>query len=165
MIRRHLQWFVFFTAVILLVVTVMTIQHRIEAQAARPVPAKKIAQQHPAVSVVTVQSGGYNAQVTAYGAASPHFELTLTAQVAGQVDRLASNLEAGYKLKKADAIVFLEGSDYQAQVAAAKKSLSDARLVLLEEERQALQAKVEWEASGMKQEPASALVLRQPQLA
>lgn len=165
MIRRHLQWIVFFTAVILLVVTVMTIQHRIEAQAARPAAVKKIAPQHPAVSVVTVQSGSYNAQVTAFGEASPHFELTLTAQVAGQVDRLASNFEAGYKLKKGDAIVFLEGSDYQAQVAAAKKNLSDARLILLEEEREALQAKAEWDASGMKGEPASALVLRQPQLA
>jgi RND family efflux transporter MFP subunit len=164
MIRRHLQWFVFFTALILLAVTVMTIQHRIEAQAARPAAPKKIAQQHPAVSVVTVQSGSYNAQVTAYGATSPHFELTLTAQVAGQVDRLASNFEAGYKLKKADAIVFLEGSDYRAQVAAAKKNLSDARLMLLEEEREALQAKTEWETSGMKGAPASALVLRQPQL-
>lgn len=165
MMRRHLQWIVFFTAVILLVVTVMAIQHRIEAQAAPPAAVIKTAQQHPAVSVVTVQSGSYNAQVTAYGAASPHFELTLTAHVAGQVDRLASNFEAGCKLKKGDAIVFLEGSDYQAQVAAAKKNLSDARLILLEEEREALQAKAEWDASGMKGEPASALVLRQPQLA
>jgi hypothetical protein len=63
-----------------------------------------------------VQPGSYNAQVTAYGAASPHYELTLTAQVAGQVDRLAPHFEAGYQLKKADAIVFMEGSDYQAQV-------------------------------------------------
>ncbi len=165
MIRRHLQWIVFFTAVILLVFTVMTIQNRIDAQAARPAAVKKIAQQHPAVSVVTVQSGSYNAQVTAYGAASPHFELTLTAQVTGQVGRLASNFEAGSQLKKGDAIVFLEGSDYQAQVAATKKNLSDARLILLEEERAALQAKAEWEASGIEGEPASALVLRQPQLA
>jgi RND family efflux transporter MFP subunit len=165
MIRRHLQWIVFFAAVFLLIVTVVAIQHRIAAQAARPAPVKKISRQHPAVSVVTVQSDSYNAQVTAYGAASPHYELTLTAQVAGQVDRLASNFEAGYKLKKGDVIVFLEGSDYQAQVAAAEKHLSDARLILLEEERQALQAKVEWDASEVKGEPASALVLRQPQLA
>ena len=165
MIRRHLQWIVFFAAVLFLIVTVVAIQHRITAQAARPAPVKKISRQHPAVSVVTVQSGSYNAQVTAYGAASPHYELTLTAQVAGQVDRLASNFEAGYKLKKGDVIVFLEGSDYQAQVAAAEKNLSDARLILLEEERQALQARVEWDASGVKGEPASALVLRQPQLA
>jgi len=165
MIRRFSQWFVFLAAFILLLIAAFFIQHRIEVQANRPAPVKEVAEQRPDVLVATVQTGSYDARVTAHGAASPRFELTLKAQVTGQVDELATAFEPGKLLKKGALLARLEESSYQAAVAAAEQDLSDARLALLEEQRKALQAKAEWASSGVSGEPASALVLREPQLA
>ena len=165
MIRKLSQWFVFFAAVGVLAVAVLFIQNQIQAYAERPAPVKHEVAQHPDVSVIAATASAYQARVTGYGAASPHFELALTARVAGQVETLGEAFEPGKRLKKGDLLASLEDSDYQAAVATARKDLEDARLSLLEEQRQGLQAKMEWEDSGLGGEPASELVLRKPQLA
>lgn len=165
MIRRFSQWFVLLAAILLLLGVVLLVRQQILAEASRPAPAKTVQEQHPDVSVVSVQARSYAARVTAYGVASPHFELTLTAQVAGQVEALSADFEPGKRLAKGDLLAQLEDCDYRAAVAAAQKDLGDARVSLIEEQREGLQAKAEWAASGLDGEPESELVLRQPQLA
>ncbi len=166
MIRRLTQWIIFFSAVALFFGAFHYVKNGIEAYANRPpAPMKEASVQHPDVSVVSVTHQSVNAVVEAYGAAAPHFELTLTSQVSGQVEKLAAGFEPGLRIKKGDILATLEQSDYKAAVAAAEQDLSDARLALLEEERKALQAKAEWDASGISGTPSSPLVLRKPQLA
>ncbi|MFO7860953.1 MAG: hypothetical protein R6U41_07000 [Desulfosalsimonas sp.] len=101
-------------------------------------------------------------------AANPDLQqtlLTLASKVSGQVQSLAEDFEPGKRFKKGEILARLEDSDYRAAVAAADHDLSDARLSLLEEDRKALQAKAEWEASGVSGKPASELVLHKPQVA
>jgi RND family efflux transporter MFP subunit len=165
MIRRYLQWFILVAAVVILLAAVFYIQHRIKVHANRPAPPKETTEKHPNVSVVTARTGPCQASVTAYAAATPHFELTLASQVSGQVQSLAEDFEPGKRLKKGEILARLEDSDYRAEVAAAEQDLSDARLNLLEEERKALRARAEWEASGVGGKPESELVLHKPQVA
>ena len=163
--RRSFQWLVLFAAIIVLALIIVFVRQRIIAQQNHPAPTKIANPQYPDVSVMTVTSGKYAANVVGYGTATPHYELTLTAQVSGQVKSLAPQLESGHRVKKGDLLVHLEDSEYKAALASAEQDLSEARLSFLEEERQAEQALKEWQASGMPGSPDSELVLRQPQLA
>lgn len=164
--NRHLsQYVIVLAAIVLLVATGFIIQYKIKVQAELPAPARFRETRTPNVSVLTVQSGNYTAMVTAHGAASPHFELKLSAQVSGQVEALEQVFESGRRLKKGALMATLDDSAYKATVATARKELADARLILLEEQRKGLQVKAEWASSGISGKPDSELVLRKPQLA
>ncbi len=119
----------------------------------------------PDVAVVTATPGNYTAQVQGYGTAQPHYQLTLTAQVAGQVTTVAAALASGRQVASGATLLQIDDGDYRAAVASAEAALAQAQLALLEEEREGAQARAEWRASGMQGEPDSALVLRAPQLA
>ena len=120
--------------------------------------------QYPDVAIVEVARRDYRATITGHGEAKPRYELDLTAEVSGQVESLADRFETGLEFEKGDALVRLNQTDYQQAVASAKASVADARLALLEEQRQGLQALKEWKRSGLKGQPDSSLVLREPQL-
>ena len=164
--KRHLPKIIlFFIACCILIITVVVVKHLSAAQANRPIPTKKEQAPSPDVSVIKVVAGSYASEVKAYGAAKPHFDITLTAQVAGQIDSISDQFETGKRLKKNTIMARLENSEYQAAVESARQALSSAKVSLLEEERQGLQALSEWKSSGLEGEPDSDLVLRKPQLA
>lgn len=165
MIRRISRIVVFLVAVGLLVGLVFYIQGAIKARANLPVPEKEVVVRHPEVSVTSVSASSYNAQITGYGSVSPHFELTFTARVAGQVTTISNTFETGKLVKKNEVIVQLDTTEYKDALAQAQKDLSDAELALLEEQREALQAKAEWKSSGLTGDPASKLVFHEPQVA
>ncbi|WP_317932924.1 efflux RND transporter periplasmic adaptor subunit [Halioxenophilus sp. WMMB6] len=114
------------------------------------------------VSVVTVSADEYQAQVSGFGAADPHYSLAVTAKVSGYIEQLADNFEAGAVVRQGEQLAALDDTEYRAQLAAAKQALSQAQLTLIEEQRQAQQARTEWQSSGLGGEPDSPLVLRQP---
>lgn len=164
--KRHLPKIIlFFIACCILIITVVVVKHLSAAQANRPIPTKKEQAPSPDVSVIKVVAGSYASEVKAYGAAKPHFDISLTAQVAGQIDSISDQFETGKRLKKNTIMARLENSEYQAAVESARQALSSAKVSLLEEERQGLQALSEWKSSGLEGEPDSDLVLRKPQLA
>ncbi|HIC48178.1 MAG TPA: efflux RND transporter periplasmic adaptor subunit [Methylophaga aminisulfidivorans] len=164
--KRHLPKIIlFFIACCILIITVVVVKHLSAAQANLPIPTKKEQAPSPDVSVIKVVAGSYASEVKAYGAAKPHFDITLTAQVAGQIDSISDQFETGKRLKKNTIMARLENSEYQAAVESARQALSSAKVSLLEEERQGLQALSEWKSSGLEGEPDSDLVLRKPQLA
>jgi len=105
------------------------------------------------------------AEVAGYGAAEPHYQLSLTAQVSGRVKDVSPNLEPGARVADGQWLARLEDSDIRATVASAEYDLASARQALLEEEREQVQDRSEWKASGMRGTPESDLVLRDPQLA
>ena len=90
MIRGISQIVVFLVAVTLLTGLVFYIKGAVKARANMPVPETEEVSLHPEVSVRSVSTGSYNAQITGYGSVSPHFELTLTARVAGQITMLSN---------------------------------------------------------------------------
>lgn len=116
----------------------------------------------PDVSVVELRPARYQASVTAYGAVDPHYTITMTAKVSGYVTALSPMFEAGGLVAAGGPLLQLEDSDYRRALSNARETLAAARLTLLEEERQAVQAEAEWRSAGLEGEPGSELVLRQP---
>ncbi|MBU0961751.1 MAG: biotin/lipoyl-binding protein, partial [Proteobacteria bacterium] len=165
MIRHFSQWFIVLAAGVILAAVLIFNHYRMEALANRPAPFMTTKAQLPDVVVITAKNISAEAQISGYGAAQPHFELLLTAQVAGQVIALAETFESGQRVSAGDMLIKLEDSDYLAAVTSAEKDLATANLDLLEEQRQGMQANTEWEASGLEGVPESELVLRQPHLA
>lgn len=151
-------------ALAVLLLTVVLTQRMVTANAERALPAPPAEHNDPAVSVIWQHSGSYTGNVVAYGASRSHYEVTLTAQVSGQVNSLSPHFENGYQLQQGDWLAKLENSDYLAEVTSARQALAEAQVSLLEEQRQAQQALLEWQSSGLKGEPDSELVLRKPQI-
>jgi RND family efflux transporter MFP subunit len=162
--RRIIQWSTLAVAIVILISIIAYTRQLIAQQIGGSHPQQINKPQRPEVAVIAVERAGYNARIRGYGETQPHFTLTLTAQVSGQVVVQSEKLEAGYQVEKGDVLIELEDSDYQSAVADAKSTLASARLDLLEEQREARQAKAEWLASGIGGEPDSELVLHKPQL-
>jgi RND family efflux transporter MFP subunit len=117
------------------------------------------------VSVVRVRAQAYQAQVEAFGEAAARYQLELGTQVSGRILSLNEAFESGSRIDRDEVLLQLDQSSYKAALAGAEQALADARLALLEEQRQGLQAEAEWRSSGLSGTPDSPLVLRKPQLA
>lgn len=135
-----------------------------QMQAQAKVSAPKQQPVYPAIEVKRVQPSQYASSVEGYGEAMPQYQLTLAAQISGQVMQLTPEFATGNRVKQGQLLARIEDSSYQQQVSDAQKAVADAKLALLEEQRQGEQAKQEWRRSGLEGEPDSPLVLRQPQL-
>ncbi|MCK0164435.1 efflux RND transporter periplasmic adaptor subunit [Marinobacter sp. S6332] len=164
MIRPYAKWLVLLAAVGVLITVFLYNGQKLQEQESRPLPAKEGGGISPDVGVIPVITGSHIVNVEAYGAARSRYEIALTAQVSGQVSELASTFESGRIVSKGDLLLTLEDSDYRAALASAENDLASAQVELLEAEREAEQAVLEWKASGMTGEPDSPLVLREPQV-
>ena len=120
--------------------------------------------QLPEVAVMAVTKGSYQAQVIGYGEAKSRYQLTLTSEVSGQVESLGQSFATGKQFKQGEAVIKINDIDYQQAFSSAQVAVADAKLALLEEQRQGQQARLEWTNSGISGEPDSPLVLREPQL-
>lgn len=118
----------------------------------------------PEVEVIKVHKQNYQAEIIGYGEAKSRNTLILTTEVSGQVDTLSSQFETGKQIEQGALLASLNDTNYQQAVTDAQVSVADAKVALLEEQREGQQAQMEWKNSGMKGEPDSSLVLRQPQL-
>ena len=158
------QWVMVIVSVSLLLFVVLFNAAQISAESNRPMPVKTQQAQVPEVAVTTVQPAQYKARVVSYGEATPHYALSLTAQVNGQIQTVDKHFESGQRVMKGETLIQLEDSEYLAKVATAENSFASAQLALLEEQRTVAQARAEWRASGLEGEPESELVLHEPQL-
>lgn len=166
MIRRNKTTLIFVGALLAIILVLAYNHWRASAfEASRQTPLAGEQAVSPSVNVLRVEPGRYQAQLIGYGAANPRFELTLSAQVTGQVQQIADDFEAGNRVKAGNVLLELENSEYRAALASAEETLANAKLALLQEQREGLQAQTEWSASGLDGEPDSELVLRKPQLA
>lgn len=119
----------------------------------------------PSVAVVSVSAEPHGALLQGFGGAEPRYELALTARVSGPVKLVSEDFEPGRIVSRGAQLAALEDSAFRAEAAAAANTLASAQVDYLQEQRERLQARAEWRASGMSGEPESALVLREPQLA
>jgi len=150
-------------AVLILLGVAVYTQYRLSHHAAKPLPVESQAVRSE-VKVITVSPSRYQAVITGYGSAEPRYRLELSSQISGQVSKLSPHFASGNIVKAGDLLAQVDDAPYKAALSAAARALADAKLALLEEERQALQARREWQASNIKGEPDSELVLREPQL-
>lgn len=128
-------------------------------------PPIQVPLKSPVVSVTEVVPITQQASVIAYGTVKSRNQLAFTAQVSGQVIFLSPKFLTGNTFKKGDLLAVIEPIVYQQALANANANLADAELALAQEELNTRQAAEEWQRSGLADEQASALVLREPQLA
>lgn len=161
---RRLQWLAFTAMALILVIVFWYSQKTRDDFANREIIRPEPEIILPDVSVVSVTTDKYQASISAFGAANPRFNVTLSAQVTGQVQSLSPSFDNGLRVKQGSTLASLENSDYQAAVTEAQQQLAEAELLFVQEQRQGQQAAIEWQSSGLSGDP-DALVLRQPQLA
>ena len=137
--------------------------HKIEEKANAPRPMVNEVDA-PEVSVISVKPGEYQTYISSHGEAKAHWELSLNAQVEGEVITVTDEFETGRNIKKGQVIANIDNTDYLQAIASAKADIADAQLTYQEESDLAEQAKREWARSGVKQEPSSPLVFRTLQL-
>ncbi|UTF60484.1 efflux RND transporter periplasmic adaptor subunit [Gilvimarinus sp. DA14] len=101
--------------------------------------------------------------VTVPGTVSPKREITLVAQVSGQVVNVQPGFVDGGFFTADEALLQIDDRDYKAAVIAAEAQLAQAQQRLAEEQGLARQAKREWHDLG--DASANELFMRQPQLA
>lgn len=163
--QQRNQWLVVAGALLVTVGVVLYNGARMNTNLQRPLPPGQTENTAASVEIVAVTSGHYQATVTAYGNARARFQLTLEAQVSGEVVALSPQLETGERVQQGEVLLQLDDRDYQASLASARSDLASAQVSLLEEEREGDQALAEWQSAGLEGEPDSELVFRQPQLA
>jgi len=164
MIKPYTKWVALLAAISVLISVFVYNGQKLRDKESRPQPEKNGAVVAPDVRVIPITTGAYAVNVEAFGAAKSRYEVTLTAQVSGQVTELASKFESGRIVKQGELLLTLEDSDYRAALASAQNDLASAQVTLLEAEREAEQAILEWQTSGMNGEPDSPLVLHEPQV-
>jgi membrane fusion protein, multidrug efflux system len=118
----------------------------------------------PDVSVILALPGKYQAYVKSHGEAKAHWALALKSQVTGKVTSLSQAFETGKIISEGDILANIDNTEYLQAVASAKSSLAEALLALQEEKDLSVQAKREWERSGVTKEPTSPLAFRTLQL-
>jgi len=131
---------------------------------AKPVPEPQTPQPEaaPRLAALKAQPQKRRIQVTARGTVQPKTEITLTAQVAGQVVSVADSFEDGGFFREGDVLLQLDDRDYRIAVAQAASRVAEADKTLAMERGQARQARREWRDLG--NEAGNALFLREPQL-
>ncbi|MCP4344277.1 MAG: efflux RND transporter periplasmic adaptor subunit [Desulfobacterales bacterium] len=116
------------------------------------------------VTVRSVEAKEYPAIIKALGEVVPLWQAAVKAQVGGKIVFLSKRLHPGNMVKHGELLVRIEKSSFEMQVAEARSRLAAAEATLLREEREAREARKNWERSGIKGKPESPLVLREPQL-
>ena len=117
----------------------------------------------PVVDVVVAAPAVRSLSVETQGTVRPLREIKLVSQVGGRVEYVSPRFAQGGFFAADEALVKVEGIDYQFDIARAESQVASAQQRVAEEEGRALQAQREWRDLGSEQ--GNALFLRKPQLA
>ena len=113
--------------------------------------------------VLPLKVEDYQTVIRTQGIVSPHNEISLTAQVSGQVIRLSPSFEDGAFFSKGEVLVEIDPAVYMAGLKGAQAQLAQAKAGHAQETARAKQARLNWNDLGYDDEP-NELVLRLPQL-
>ncbi len=164
--KRQLKWFILILALLSIAGVYAYINYAVEAQNNKVrQPKPEAAEQALEISVMSINTGTYAAEISSSGLVKPRYALSLTSQISGEVTQLSNQFESGQIIQKGHTLAIIDNSELSSLVASAKNTLASAELALKEESRQGEQAKAEWKAAGFREAPDSDLVLREPQLA
>lgn len=106
----------------------------------------------------------YTIMLNSFGTVQPRTQSVLVAQVSGEINEISQQFRNGGFFEKGDVLVQLDDRDHRAEVNLNQANLLSAKQALLEEQARAKQALIDWQRLGNGAQ-ASALVLREPQLA
>ncbi|MGY8690567.1 MAG: efflux RND transporter periplasmic adaptor subunit, partial [Verrucomicrobiales bacterium] len=113
--------------------------------------------------VIELKIEDYHTVIKTQGVIRPHNEISLTAQVSGQITHMSPAFEDGAFFKKGEILVELDPAVYTAALKGAHAQLAQANAFHSQEKARAKQARLNWNDLGYEDEP-NELVLRLPQL-
>lgn len=116
------------------------------------------------VDVMVLRAQSETDIVVSYGQMQARWQATLRSEVSGRVMSVSDAALVGANVRKGDILAVVEDSAQQLDLANQQAALTTARRGLAEERQRARIAEENWRKAGYG-EPASALVLRQPQVA
>ncbi|GLQ29627.1 efflux RND transporter periplasmic adaptor subunit [Litoribrevibacter albus] len=117
----------------------------------------------PLVSYIEVKPDHHASQIALYGELEPRWDVTIKAQVTGEVKTIAPVFEAGTLISQGAVLVDIDDTRYQAELSNAELNLSQAELALWQAKEKTELARKDWARSGFQKKPSD-LVLFLPQL-
>ncbi len=118
----------------------------------------------PLVKVHQLKTQDIPMVVRGYGTVSPKVEVDIIPEVAGKVVSINPEFKAGDFILADEQILQIDPRDYELAVQQATAAVADAQVKLDTEVAEAEVARREWEQLHPNTEPASPLVLREPQI-
>jgi RND family efflux transporter MFP subunit len=118
----------------------------------------------PLVKVHQLNTRNIPMVIRGYGTVSPKIEVEIIPEVAGKVVSINPELKVGGFIPAGEQVLRIDPRDYELAVQQAKAAVADAQVKLDIEVAEAEVARREWEQLHPDTEPASPLVLREPQI-
>ena len=115
------------------------------------------------VEVFAIQPGNFRVELETQGTVQARTESTLIPEVRGRILEISPNFRDGGFFEQGDMLLRIDPRDYQTELVVAEANLSQAELVLAEEQARSDQAYQDWERLNLDEVPGD-LVLRTPQL-
>lgn len=117
----------------------------------------------PLVSYIEVKPDHHASQIALYGELVPRWDVTIKAQVNGEVKAIVPEFEAGALISQGAVLVDIDDTRYQAELTNAELNLAQAELALWQAKEKTELAKKDWARSGFNKTP-NELALFLPQL-
>ena len=118
----------------------------------------------PLIKVEQVRVQNIPMVIQGYGTVNPTVEVDIIPEVAGKVVFIHPELKVGGLIRSNENILQIDPRDYELAVRQAEAAVADATVLLETEQAEAQVAQEEWRALHPGTEPASELVLREPQI-
>ena len=118
----------------------------------------------PLVEVMQAKVDDIPMVVHGYGTVKPKVDVQVVPQVSGRIVFVNPQFEAGGFIDANQVLVKIDPRDYELAVQQANAFVAEAQVKLDMEKAEAQVARQEWEELNPNTEPASALVLREPQI-
>ena len=129
-------------------------------------PPRRVEKARPAALVEVTQLNVRDIQmvVSGYGTVSPKVQVEIVPQVSGSVVSVNPQFKAGGFISASQVLLEIDRRDYELAVQQAQAIVAEAVVKLDLEKAEAEVAREEWQQLHPDTEPASPLVLRQPQI-
>jgi len=128
-----------------------------------PVKVEK-AELAPLVKVEVVHKQDVQMIVKGYGTVQPKTEVEIVPQVAGKIVAINEGFNDGGFVKAGEALITIDPRDYELMVQSAQAQVAKAEVDLEIEIAEAEVSRQEWDQLNPGKEPASLLVVREPQI-
>jgi RND family efflux transporter MFP subunit len=131
----------------------------------RPAPKKaEILRLAPLVKTEILKSADIQMIINGFGTVKPKVEVQIVPQVSGRVVSINPQFRAGGFIAAGEQLFQIEPKDFALAVEQAQAKVAEAEVKLDVEKSEAAVARREWQQINPGTEPASALVLREPQI-
>lgn len=115
------------------------------------------------VTVVQTRAADHAAEITGFAEVKPRWSSTLRVQVSGELVQVSDAFQPATAVAAGQVLAVVDSTAWLANLAEAEIRLAGAELQLMRALQEADEARRSWQEAGLDGEPASRLVLHEPQ--